>query len=151
MKPKKYPFDYICYFDGACEPCNPGGALGYGYIIFDDSGKELKSESFYEPAKKENTNNIAEYNALIKALEFLKENHNKPVIYIRGDSMLVVKQMSGEWKMKNGAYIPYAKKCKELLSEFSNLNIGWISRDNNTIADNLSKKELKKHNITINH
>jgi len=141
-------FHYSCYFDGACEPVNPCGNMGIGaYVVSKLTGEELFSHSGYFPSNEDNSNNVAEYLALIKILEFLigknlhREKKNNIVIY--GDSMLVIKQMRGRWGIKAGRYVPHAEKALGLLSKFkSRPYFDWIPRDKNTIADDLSKAEM---------
>ena len=63
----------------------------------------------------------------------------KKIINIYGDSMLVINQMTGKWKIKSGYYVDYATECKKFLKLFTNINLKWIPREENTYADNLSK------------
>lgn len=134
----------ICYFDGACEPINPCGNMGIGAYITKNS-EVLFEHSDYVPAKKTNTNNVAEYMGFIAILKWLKENgHVESHVLINGDSNLVVQQMNGKWKIKSGLYAEYAREAKELLKEFKNVTVKWIPRELNTIADELSKKHVVK-------
>jgi ribonuclease HI len=143
-------YDYEIYCDGATEPINPGGACGIGCIVF-RNGELIKEYSYFVSQKPNNTNNIAEYMAFIRALKFIKEEKllNKNII-IRGDSMLCINQLKGNWQIKNGAYLKYAFIAKKLLKELpNNIFFEWIPREKNQIADDLSKKELIKNGITI--
>jgi len=138
--------DYVCYFDGACEPKNPGGNMGVGAVIFKD-GIAIYEESVYYPAKNENSNNVAEYLAFIYLLEYLIFNYltdKKIVIY--GDSNLVVRQMTGDWRIHEGWYVEYANEAKQLLANFSNISLYWIPREENEFADKLSKKCMIDNN-----
>ena len=65
-------------------------------------------------------------------------------IMVKGDSMLVINQMFGTWKIKSGLYTPLAKQARELLGRFTNIKGEWIQRDRNEVADGLSKDALKK-------
>jgi ribonuclease HI len=133
---------YKCYFDGACEPKNPGGKIGAGvYITYD--GKEY-SDSIFKEANPINTNNIAEYMAFIRVLELMKRKTDS-IIEIYGDSMLVINQMNGEWQIKHGAYREYALKARPLLEELRKKNtvvISWIPRESNEKADYQSMKAI---------
>lgn len=134
--------EYNCFFDGACEPCNPGGKLGIGIYITDGVNEFKNGISL--PSSPENTNNIAEYKALIRILLFMSKKEGCR-INIHGDSMLVIKQMNKEWKSKGGSYIPFKKKAEELLQKIRSHNevyFKWIPRDQNFIADEQSKKNL---------
>lgn len=138
-----------CVFDGACEPRNPGGALGLGAGIFEEHSL-VKNYSSFEPAHTNNTNNVAEYKAVIWVLETLVSlDLHQECVNIYGDSKLVVCQMNSEWKLNKGQYIPFAVKAKQLAKQFKNLSFTWVPRDKNVYADNLSKKELIKHSIQI--
>lgn len=130
-----------CNFDGACFPQNPGGIMGIGAIVMRKDEVLLKHSESIE-ANEKNTNNVAEYLSLIQILQFLlKNNLQAEKISVRGDSMLVVNQMKGKWRMKQGAYLAYAKEARELMSKFTNLSINWIPREENEVADELSKKQ----------
>ena len=134
--------NYKCYFDGACEPINPGGKIGSG-IYISDGEKEYSNNAFI-PANPKNTNNIAEYMAFIMILDLMKNKSNCK-IEIFGDSMLVVNQMNGKWRMKAGAYMEYALKASPLLSELKKKNdviIAWIPREQNEKADYQSMKAI---------
>jgi ribonuclease HI len=135
------------FFDGACAPVNPGGHMGIGAAILED-GVVIHEISHFVEAKKQNSNNVAEYMAFVNALEVLKhENLDKEEIHMMGDSKLVVMQMNNKWKIKQGYYVEHAQKSKELLRSFTRTKISWIPRDNNFIADDLSKVEFKKRGI----
>jgi len=142
----------IAYFDGATEPVNPSGAMGMGVIILEND-VVIKEYSYYIPAKKENTNNSAEYMSFIRILKWIKEtNISNRKIEIFGDSMLVIKQMNNEWGINGGAYAKYYFMAKDLLFECKKYNdvvIKWIPRDQNQLADDLSKRELIKNVIKI--
>jgi ribonuclease HI len=137
----------ICFFDGACEPRNPGGNMGIGAIIFID-GKELSSYSQFIPANKENSNNVAEYLAFEWVLQELYKNDlEKSVVKIYGDSKLVVNQMKGYWKIKVGYYVEHAIRCKQLLRQFDKVKITWVPRERNMYADKLSKGKMLDNNV----
>jgi ribonuclease H / adenosylcobalamin/alpha-ribazole phosphatase len=92
------------------------------------------------PAAAENTCNIAEYRAFMMALKrLLRDGQQDEIVQLRGDSKLVVEQMSGRWRIKRGAYKPYALKAKLLVEQFSQLSIKWVPRERNVLADRLSK------------
>lgn len=130
-----------CYFDGACEPINPGGNMGIGAVILSGS-KTIFEHSSFVPMGKQNSNNVAEYKGLITLLVWLKKSVeiNNANILISGDSNLVVQQMNGAWKIKQGLYVRYAHEAKELLKEFPNIKLQWIAREHNYLADELSKR-----------
>jgi ribonuclease HI len=146
------------YFDGACEPVNPGGFASYGAVIFVNDRRVWECSRLFKPApgcEKETSNNVAEYSGFISILEYLLKNKlHKEKITIYGDSRLVLCQMLMDdptwgvrWKIKGGFYVPLAFKAKKLLNKFSNISGAWIPREENSIADELSKAELIKAGV----
>lgn len=133
---------YKCYFDGACDT-NPYGNMGVGSVIYRGGNMEFDC-SYGIHAKKSNSNNVAEYLGAISILEWLIGNADKgDSALILGDSKMVIMQMVGAWKVKEGLYKPYAIKSKELIRELEKkkviLKFKWIPRDRNEEADGLSK------------
>lgn len=156
MEEKKQPAekDYVVsYFDGACEPKNPGGNMGMGAFVLNKKRERIFTYSEYIASSKlegQTSNNIAEYMSLIKVLEFfVKENLQSEKIIICGDSQLVIKQMTGEYGCNGGLYTPYYKKAIELSKQFSNIRWEWIPREKNSVADELSKRELIKNGCSF--
>jgi len=137
------------YFDGACEPVNPGGHASYGYVIYHNK-KKLEAVSGYVGVGPGMSNNVAEYEALVQALVMLNGlGLSKETILARGDSMLVVNQMSGLWGSKGGLYIPYMNAAKTLAVLFSDLKFEWVPRAKNSVADALSKEALTARGVRI--
>lgn len=133
-----------CYFDGSCGPENPGGKMGIGVVVDTEGEKHKYSESF--PASESNSNNVAEYSALSYILYYLESQEIfKADITIIGDSMLVINQMSGKWKIKGGMYASLARDCKNKLEElllknpFLKVEFKWVAREENYYADSLSR------------
>ena len=134
------------FFDGCCEPKNPGGTASYGFIVL-GGDKEIYRESKIVCSGPEASNNVAEYNGLLNALRWLYKNGYKDTdIHCKGDSMLVVQQINGRWNMNKGIYIPWAIKCKEAIKYFPKITFDWIPREEN-IADDISKSCLRKAGI----
>lgn len=154
---KKNNNKITAYFDGCCEPINPGGVASYGAVIFKNEKRIQECSELFRPKKgkeRETSNNVAEYSGFLAILEYLKENgYSKNNIKIFGDSKLVIMQMNPNlcetqrWKIRKGFYIPTALKAKKLLKHFSKIDLQWIPRDENDIADELSKAELKKAGV----
>ena len=137
------------FFDGAVEPTNPGGTGSYGFAVFDQN-KILYTESIIIGKGEGITNNLAEYSGLLHALQWLyKNDYQEQEIIIYGDSKLVIEQMTGRWRIKKGVYVPVAVRCQEALKHFTKISFQWIPREENTIADALSKDVLKKHGVRI--
>jgi len=141
----------IGYFDGACEPKNPGGNMGIGACIR-RAGEEIFSTSQFVNEHFRNSNNVAEYMAFESILDYMLVQYWQGLtITIYGDSNLVIEQQFGTWKIKQGFYVEYAQRCKkkiEMLKE-RNMKIAgiWIPRAQNKYADELSKAELIKNNV----
>jgi ribonuclease HI len=136
----------VAYFDGACEPVNPGGTAAYGAVVLKDGERVWEESKIFFPKpghEKETSNNVAEYSGFKALLEFLlSKGWQNEEIEIFGDSMLVVKQMDYKWRIKKGYYVAIAIECLNLLARFSRIKVMWIPREQNTIADKLSKREL---------
>jgi ribonuclease HI len=131
------------YFDGCCEPVNPGGTAAYGAVVFIDGTKVWEDSRIFYPADGQTSNNIAEYSGFKAILEYLLGHRlNDQPIVIRGDSNLVIQQMFGTWRIKQGLYVSLALDCVDLLSKFPHIEGRWIPRVLNTFADELSKKRL---------
>lgn len=136
-----------CYFDGSCTPKNPGGDMGMGAIIKDETGKVLLNYSEKKKADAANSNNVAEYLALAAVLNWLYESDTcNTEVLIMGDSNLVIEQMSGRWKIKFGMYRETALQCREnlqfLIAERQvAITLKWIPRDQNHEADLLSNPD----------
>jgi ribonuclease HI len=133
--------EYSLFTDGACEfdnEYNPINA-GIGGVI------KLKDKTLF--CFSENvgikTNNEAEYLALIKGLDLCLKN-NIFFVSIFVDSELVVKQINGDYKVKNDRMATLHKKTHEFLSKFNSWSISHVYRDKNAEADDLSKQGLSK-------
>jgi ribonuclease HI len=125
-----------------CEPSNPGGEMGMGYYITD--GINEIADNQYRKASPNNTNNIAEYMALIMVLKLMRKKENC-CINIYGDSMLVIKQMNAEWDARKGGYMPYMRCAKEIYEEIrlkNKVTFSWIPREQNEKADYQSMKAI---------
>jgi len=142
---------YTAYFDGSCGPMNRGGTAAYGAVIMQDGQHIWECSALFTPEQgkeRETSNNLAEYCGLIAVLEhFISLGAQQEPIMVYGDSELVIYQMFGHKKIKSGIYVPYALKAKELRQTFSNLFGQWIPREQNTIADALSKAPLQQGNM----
>ena len=134
------------YFDGLCQPINPGGISCYAFIVKSD---ERIIHSDYgvaaKPFSEESTNNVAEYTALAKALQWLLANNfNSNKVEIKSDSQLVVNQLTGDYKVKARRILPLFKQVLFLKTKFKDIQIKWIPRDMNREADTLTNKAYNK-------
>ena len=130
------------YFDGLCQPINPGGISCYAFIVKTD-GRIIHSDYGVaaRPFSEESTNNVAEYTALAKALQWLLANNfNSKKVEIKSDSQLVVNQLTGDYKVKSRRILPLFKQVLFLKTKFQDIQIKWIPRDKNREADRLTNK-----------
>jgi ribonuclease HI len=134
------------YFDGLCQPINPGGIACYAFVVKSD-GKTIYSEYGVvgEPFSNESTNNVAEYTALVKALEWLiANNHIADKVEIKSDSQLIVNHLSGNYKVKAKRITPLYQRVILLKSKFRDVQIKWVPREKNREADMLTNKAYNK-------
>lgn len=140
----------VAYFDGCCEPGNPGGHGGWGFVIFDGDGQRLSHRSGYIPAGPQVSNNVAEYQGATECVRRYSELRRDGPVTIKGDSKLVVMQMLGKWQVRKGLYIPYYQRLKALVASVQfEVHWRWIPRDQNGVADELSTRELRERGIPI--
>ena len=143
------------YFDGACGPNNPGGKCGGGAVIKKDNEILAEIAERYQPKEiGQTSNNVGEYFALLKALEYLfvKNLHKEPIM-VYGDSNMVINQMSGNWKINTKhkkIYTEIGLHALEFGKNFSLIRYEWIPREQNEHADELSKIALTKP-LTYNY
>lgn len=124
---------YIINTDGGSRG-NPGRAAA-AFIIRDCVGKKIKQQGFYLGMA---TNNEAEYQAVVNALEFLTQplsQGSKIEVEIKSDSQLVVKQLSDEWKIKDTRMRGFYNKIKELETKIGKVSYSYIPRTQNSEAD----------------
>jgi len=128
----------IAYIDGSSIG-NPGHA-GIGHVITDTNGNIIEENYKYIGIK---TNNEAEYEALICLLNYLLTNNIK-IDKVFSDSLLLVNQLQGKYKVKSNNIKPLYLQTHNLLKNFSDLKIEYIERKYN-LADKLARKasELK--------
>ena len=148
----------IVNFDGLCEPINPAGIACYGFIVKDDWGKTLHRDCGLiidvPPFSSAVNNNVAEYGAAIKAMEWLAENgygnsdgKNEKNRYIeitmRGDSQLIIRKLrSASYSKRAAKLTSMYNRAIAMRSKFADVNIRfeWVRRDYNKEADDLAKR-----------
>ena len=126
----------VIYADGASRG-NPGEAA-IGAIIKDGQGRLIATISQRIGTT---TNNQAEYRAIIAAMEKAAKLCARHV-ELNSDSELVVKQLSGRYRVKKAALKPLYRRVKQLESNFESLTIAYIPRQQNTEADHLANRAL---------
>jgi ribonuclease HI len=122
----------ILWTDGAARG-NPGPA-GSGAILKTPAGEVLAAESSYLG---HTTNNVAEYRALLMGLERALALGVRNVD-VRADSELLIKQLRGEYRIKNEGLKPLAAEAKALLGRFDSFKLTHVRRELNSEADQLA-------------
>lgn len=123
-------------FDGASKG-NPGLA-GAGAVLRQGDGRVIYR---LREGVGIATNNVAEYRAVILGMKFaLKKGYKR--ITIKGDSMLVVMQIQGKWKIKSQNLAELCKEAKELKDKFQSFQISHVLREFNSEADALANQAL---------
>ncbi|MEX2014599.1 MAG: reverse transcriptase-like protein [Candidatus Saccharimonadales bacterium] len=132
------------YTDGGSRG-NPGPSA-LGYAIFNQNDKIIEKNSRYLGIA---TNNQAEYQALKEGLEAsLILGVKKIDVFM--DSLLVVNQLKGLYKVKNGDLIPVNQAVRRILTEFDSYSLTHIPREQNTVADSMVNEcldEVKNSDI----
>ncbi len=126
----------LIYIDGGARG-NPGPA-GIGVVILDGDKKKVKDYHKYIGVA---TNNIAEYNALVYALQEAHMLGAKDVTIFM-DSELVYKQLKGEFRVKNKNIKPLFEQAIHLINGFQKIELKHIARTLNKEADKLANKAI---------
>lgn len=127
---------YVANIDGASRG-NPGPA-SYALIMKDPAGKVI-----FQLGKKigRETNNVAEYFALLAALDYAA-NHGIKGLRVRSDSELLVRQMQGRYKVKSSDLKPLHERASKLARQLEYFIIEHIPRELNRDADRLANLAL---------
>jgi ribonuclease HI len=129
--------EYYLYFDG-CSKGNPGPA-GAGYVLYQGS-REISSKSEFIDLNE--TNNLAEYYALVLGLKAsLSCGIRNLTVY--GDSLLVINQVTGKYKVNSHKLNKYYEFAIELSKQFQSVRYQHIPREQNKRADELANLSLR--------
>src|SRR5687768_6543879 len=126
----------VAYIDGGARG-NPGPA-GYGVRIERPDGTLV--EEFHESIGTA-TNNVAEYRGLIAALEWAAA-HKETEVQVRSDSLLLVQQMLGHYKVKHPGLQPLHARARLLAAEVGAVTYEHVRRESNTHADRLANAAM---------
>ena len=121
---------------------NPGSA-GYGAVIKDETGQVLAE--LYEGIGI-STNNVAEYRGLIAALEWALA-HGQRQLHVKSDSLLIVEQMLGNYKVKHEGLKPLYLKATRLAAEIGGVTFEHVRRELNKEADRLSNLGMDQNQV----
>jgi ribonuclease HI len=126
----------VAHSDGGARG-NPGPA-GYGVVIQDESGRKVATLSEYLGHQ---TNNFAEYQGLIAALEYALE-HGPKALKLISDSELLVRQIKGIYKVKNATLQDLHARAKAMIAQLEWFSIGHALRQHNQEADRLANEAM---------
>ena len=122
----------VAYIDGGARG-NPGPA-GYGVRIEDEHGTAIDEFNGFLGTS---TNNVAEYNGLLAALRYAQE-HGHRIVHIKSDSELLVKQMRGEYRVKNPGLQPLYNQARVMALGLDRIVYEHVRREQNKDADRLA-------------
>jgi ribonuclease HI len=126
---------WTIYTDGGSRG-NPGPAA-YAYVIKRPGETDIEERCYLG----DSTNNIAEYTGLVKALEHARELGGRKLL-VHSDSELMVKQMNGQYRVKNEGLLPLYRQADRLRNEFASVIIKHVRREYNKQADALCNEAM---------
>jgi ribonuclease HI len=115
---------------------NPGPA-GYGVHIEQADGTIVELKEFIGTQ----TNNFAEYSGLVAALRWAADHQTSPLL-IRSDSELLIKQMRGEYRVKNPGLQPLYEEARALMRRIGRVTFEHVRREFNKDADRLANEAM---------
>lgn len=124
--------EHVLHTDGGSRG-NPGPA-GAAYVLQDPAGRVVSGRGRFLGIA---TNNVAEYEALLDGLEAALAR-GVEVLLVRSDSELLVRQLAGEYRVKNEGLKPLFERARELLAAFASARVTHIPRRANVQADSLA-------------
>jgi ribonuclease HI len=133
----------VAYIDGGARG-NPGPA-GYGVRVERPDGTLVEE---LHGALGVATNNVAEYNGLLAALQWAVD-HGEREVHIRADSELLVRQMRGEYKVKHPGLQPLAARARLLCMQLGRVVFEHVRRAQNAEADRLSNLAMDESEINL--
>jgi ribonuclease HI len=128
----------IAHVDGGARG-NPGPA-GYGVVITDQAGHKVAALSEYLGHQ---TNNYAEYNGLLAALDYALR-HGYKALKVVADSELLVKQIKGEYKVKSPTLLELYQRARKMIVQLDWFSIQHVLRGGNQEADRLANLAMDK-------
>ena len=131
--------EVVIYSDGGARG-NPGPAA-IGAVVLDPSTSPPTRLASVSERIGNTTNNVAEYKAMIAGLEAAREFPSRAV-RVRADSMLVVEQLKGTWRVKQEHLRPLHARARDLLDAYEEVDIAHVRREQNVDADALVNAAL---------
>ncbi len=133
--------EVVVYSDGGARG-NPGPAA-IGAIVLDPSTTPATRLAEVSECIGSTTNNVAEYQALIAGLEAAREFPSR-TIRVRSDSMLVIEQLKGKWRVKQDHLRRLHGRALGLLDDYEEVDLAHVPREQNTEADALVNAALDR-------
>lgn len=129
--------EMVMYCDGLCEPVNPGGWACWAWVLLENT-RQIQQACGCLGHGPGMTNNLAEYQAVIRGLRFLQE-HFLDGVCVRTDSQLVVRQLQGIYAVRSPAILPLYQEALPLVRAVQPL-LEWVPREQNELADALTRE-----------
>ena len=136
---KDWPPAVLIYTDGASRG-NPG-LSSIGIVVYDEQGKALYEEATLLGVQ---TNNYAEYSAVLKALKLSCKNKVQSLV-LKSDSQLLVNQLSGKYKVRSPNIRSLHQVCRKYSEQILSVQFQHIPREQNTKADALANLILDSY------
>ena len=133
--------EVVVFSDGGARG-NPGPAA-IGAVVLDPSTTPPTRLAEVSERIGSTTNNVAEYEALIAGLEAAREFPSR-AIRVRSDSMLVIEQLKGKWRVKQSHLRPLHSRALGLLDDYEEVDLAHVPREQNTEADALVNAALDR-------
>lgn len=125
---------------------NPGPAA-YGYVVYDiTSGAAIVLEKCGNYLGN-TTNNQAEYEGLLAGLTWIYNHHPNAIVEIKMDSLLIVNQIKGLYKVKSPDLFPKYQAVREVIAKLPSVTIAHTYREGNSLADSLVNEALDAHQV----
>jgi ribonuclease HI len=133
--------EVVVFSDGGARG-NPGPAA-IGAVVLDPSTTPPTRLAEVSECIGSTTNNVAEYQAVIAGLEAAREFPARKVT-VRADSLLVIEQLRGKWRVKQAHLRPLHSRALGLLDDYEEVDLGHVPREQNTEADALVNAALDR-------
>ena len=131
--------EWVLHCDGGSRG-NPGPGAS-AFVLFAPDGREIEARGDYLGSV---TNNVAEYHALIAGLETAARLAASPLLVCM-DSELVIRQMTGEYRVKNPGLKPLHEKARQAAARVAAVRYTAVRREKNARADQLVNDTLDRH------
>lgn len=149
MEEQGAPEAVVVEFDGGCQPPAGRKFASWAYVIHGRGFEHEDSGLAAEPGSPLATNNVAEYQAAIRGLEYLLSQGYRGPVVLQGDSELVLKHLQGTYRVRAPHLRPLYDRLVELARQFSELTPHWVPRELNQRADHLTELAIARARSTV--